>query len=147
MKKLLIFFTVCLSTVPVFAQTAAEIESVIVADSVTIGQAAWILLRAADIPVQSQQEAFNYASQRKWLPKNASPEDAVRLDRAALLVMHSFGISGGNIYSMFQTPHYAYRELEYKNIIQGRTDPAMKVSGRYLLFIIGRVIEQQETEG
>jgi hypothetical protein len=146
MKKLLFLLVICLPAALVFAQTAAEMENLIAVDSITYGQAAWFLLRAADIPAQSQQEAFNYASQRKWLPKKVSHEDAARLDGVALLVMRSFGINGGNIYSMFQTPHYAYRELEYKNIIQGRTDPAMKVSGSYLLFIIGRVIEQQEAE-
>jgi hypothetical protein len=147
MKKLLFLAVICLIAVSVSAQTAAEIEQLLSADSVTYGQAAWLLLRAAEIPAESPDEAFNYAAKRQWLPKKALPEDTARLDGIALLVMRSFEINGGNIYSMFRTPHYAYRELEYQNIIQGRTDPAMPVSGSYLLFILSRVIEQQEAEG
>jgi hypothetical protein len=147
MKKLLLLTAICLAAASVFAQTAAEVERLISVDSVTYEQAAYLLLRAAEIPAGSPQEAFDYASQRKWLPKNASPQVEARLDGVALLVMRSFGIKGGITYSQFPTPHYAYRELEYKSIIQGRTDPAMNVSGSYLLFILGRVLEQREEEG
>jgi len=138
MKRIL--FAVCLILAfPAFSQTADEMEQLLAADSVTYGQAAWFLSRAADLPAASPEEAFNNAAQNKWLPKGASPDTAARLDAVALLVMRAFGIKGGINYSRFQTPHYAYRELVYKKIIQGRTDPAMKVSGSVLIFITNRV--------
>jgi hypothetical protein len=89
-------------------------------------------------------EAFRYAAKRNWLPKKAAANDAARLDGISLLLMRSFGIKGGIMYSLTKSPRYAYRELTYKNIIQGRADPAMNVSGGQLLFIINRALSLQE---
>jgi len=60
--------------------------------------------------------------------------------------MKSFKIKGGIHYTISNNPHYAYRELVYKEIIQGRADPGMKVSGDQLLFMIGRLLSSQEKE-
>jgi len=38
---------------------------------------------------------------------------------------------------------FAYRELEYRNVIEGKTVPAMAVSGEMMLFIVGRVINER----
>jgi len=147
MKRVLFISAVCLILAsPVFAQTAAEVEQLLAADSVTYEQAAWFLSRAAELPAADPQGAFNNAAKRNWLPKNVSPGDTARLDGIALLVMRSFDIRGGVIYSMYQTPHYAYRELVYQNIIQGRTDPAMTVSGSALIFITNRVFALRDEE-
>ena len=147
MKRFFFFFIACLvMATSISAQTAVEVEQLLTINSVTYEQAAWLLLRAADIPAPSPGEAFRYAAQRKWLPKNVSPDSAARLDGVALLVMRSFGMSGGINYSLFLTPHYAYRELVYQKIIQGRTEPAMKVSGSDLLFIASKVIAQRDEE-
>ena len=47
-------------------------------------------------------------------------------------------------FSFFQNAHYAYRELEYRNVIEGKTVPAMAVSGEQLIFIINRVLSEQD---
>ena len=39
---------------------------------------------------------------------------------------------------------FAYRELEYRNVIEGKTVPAMAVSGEMMLFIVNRVLSEQE---
>jgi hypothetical protein len=57
--------------------------------------------------------------------------------------MRSFNIKGGIMYSLIKNPHYAYLELVYKNIIQGRTEPAMNVSGERLLFFTTRALPLQ----
>jgi outer membrane protein OmpA-like peptidoglycan-associated protein len=51
------------------------------------------------------------------------------------------------MYSFFQNPHYAYRELVHRDVIQGRTYPGMTVSGEMLLFMVSRIfsiIENQD---
>jgi hypothetical protein len=65
---------------------------------------------------------------------------ALRLNEAAFLVMGAFGIKGGLLYTLFPGPRYAYRELLYKKIIQGRSDGNFTVSGERLLRIIGRAL-------
>ena len=123
------------------AQTAAEIENLLQTKAITYEQAVRFVLEAADVQVfESPALAFSYAAEHNWLPKNSSPSAEVRLDGISLLIMRSFDIKGGLLYSLFKNPHYAYRELVYKNIIQGRVEPEMPVSGEMFLFIINRVL-------
>jgi len=143
MKRVVFCAAVLLCLLPagaVFAQTADEVERLLGLSTVTYEQAAWLLFRAADVPAQSAAQAFNSAKEQKWIGKKVQAGDIARLDRISLLVMRSFGIDGGALYNIFLSPHYAYRELIYKNIIQGRADPSTKVSGEELIFIIGRVM-------
>lgn len=139
---------------PVFSQSAADkIEALLHTEAVTYAQTAHFVLEAADVTVTADAaEAFRYATEHNWLPKNVSANDTARLDGIALLVMRSFGIKGGLLYSLakrtsVQNSHYAYRELVYRDIIQGRIDPAMPVSGETLLYITGRVFSQRDEEG
>ena len=145
MKKCLFFFAVCLLLAfPAFAQTAAEIERLLYTDSVTYEQAAWFVLRAADVEVFSPMRAFGQAAEQNWLPGNVGPADKAALDVISLLIMRSFDLKGGLFYSLLKNPHYAYRELVYKDIIRGRTDPGMAVSGDLLLFMVSEVLTAVE---
>jgi len=121
--------------------TATEIETLLNTKSVTYAQAARFVLQAADVTaIRDPQEAFRYAAQRGWLPQRVSANDTARLDSVSLLLMRSFDIKGGMLYSITKSPHYAYRELAYMEIIQGRAEPGMNVSGETLLFITGRIL-------
>jgi outer membrane protein OmpA-like peptidoglycan-associated protein len=149
-QKFALFFTFfilhfSLFTFPLFSQsTADEIETLLANNAVTYAEAARFLLEASDtIITYDPERAFRYAAERKWLPKKAEPNEAARLDAVSLLLMRSFGIKGGIMYSISKNPHYAYRELAYKNIILGRAEPAMNVSGERLLFITLRILNQQ----
>jgi len=142
-KRIILFFVVCLLLAsPIFAQTAAELETLLSSNAVSYEQAASFVLRAAD--VEAFGPAFSYASEQKWLSGKASPGGSATLDEVSLLIMGAFGLKGGIMYSAAKAPHYAYRELIHKGIIQGRADPGMAVSGDLLLFMIGRVLDQTE---
>jgi len=147
MKKTVIivflFFILCGG---VFAQSAAqEIETLLETRAITYAQAARFVLEASDVLVTSNpNEAFNFAAENNWLPRNASPNQAARLNGVALLFMKSFDIPGGLLYSNAGGAHYAYREMVYRGYIQGRIDPEMNVSGELLLFITGRVLSDLE---
>jgi hypothetical protein len=152
MKRILLFFGVCLSMASpifaprVFAQTAAELETLLYADAVNYGQAARFVLLAADISDTNPEGAFRYAMEKNWLPAAATQDAAAKLDGVSLLIMRAFDMKGGAFYTLMKTPHYAYRELLYQNIIQGRADPGMAVSGDLLFFIVNRALEQKEGE-
>jgi hypothetical protein len=124
----------------VFGQTAAELERLYESTAVTYGQAAWFVLQAADVPAASPTDAFNHAMENNWLPASAEANSEARLNDAALLVMRAFGLKGGLMYRLLQNPRYAYRELVYREVIQGRTDPELAVSGEMLIYIVNRVI-------
>jgi hypothetical protein len=129
--------------------TPDEIETLLQTGAVTWAQAARFVLEAADIRsgdgavISDPDKAFRYAADCGWLPKKASAGGAARLDGLSLLFMRSFRIKGGLLFSITKAAHYAYRELVYKNIIQGRADPAMNVSGERLLFITNRILSMR----
>jgi len=128
--------------------TADEIETLLNTSAVSYAQAARFVLEASDAAViRDPEEAFRYAAEQKWLPKNVLAGDAARLDAVSLLLMRSFGVKGGMLYSITKSPHYAYRELTYKDTIQGRADPHMEVSGEKLLFITNRILARREAGG
>jgi len=126
-----------------FAQSADRIEALFNTQELSYEQAAAFVLEAADV-TNNQAEAFRYASEKGWLPKDAGARDTARLDGVSLLIMKAFEIKGGAFYSIFQNAHYAYRELEYRNVIEGQTVPSMAVSGDMMLFIIGRTLSYTE---
>jgi hypothetical protein len=146
MKRVLLVLGALLAG-PVFAPfllapTADEIEALLETDALTYEQAASFVLRAADIDVWGS--AFDYAAEQTWLSAKASVDGTASLGEVSLLVMRAFNMKGGAFYTLMKTPHYAYRELLNQNIIQGRADSDMAVSGDLLLFIVGRVLDQIE---
>jgi outer membrane protein OmpA-like peptidoglycan-associated protein len=145
-----LFLILCFLIAPAFLaaqSTAQEIETLLGTNAVTYAQAARFALEASDtLAVSDHNEAFRYAAEREWLPVNVSANDTARLDGISLLLMHSFNIGGGILYSLTNSPHYAYRELIYKDVIRGRADPAMNVSGELFLFLTGRILSQRDDE-
>ncbi|MDR1802472.1 MAG: hypothetical protein LBQ94_02595 [Treponema sp.] len=141
--KFLLFFSLLFSffTFQLHAQSADWIESLLASDRVTYADAALLVLEAADaLAAPNPAAAFGYAAERGWLPKGAAADDAARLDGLSLLVMRAFDFKGGLFYTLTKSPHHAYRELTYRNIIQGRADPMMPVSGDLLLFTVNRIL-------
>jgi outer membrane protein OmpA-like peptidoglycan-associated protein len=155
MKRYFGIFVCFLLTVPVFlrAQTAAVIEELLGTEALTYEQAALFVLEAADIPeiygpavIYGPGTAFSFAMEKGWLPKNAQNSGRASLQGVSLLIMRAFDIKGGLFYSLLKNPHYAYRELVYLDVIQGRIDPGMSVSGDTLLFLVNRVLSLPEYE-
>jgi hypothetical protein len=151
MKKYFCLFALCVIFAPrVFAQTAAKLEALLNETALTWSAAAAFALEASGSldaeAVLDSADAFRFAAEREWLPKNAAPESAARLNGIALLLMRSFELKGGIFYSLAKGPHHAYRELVYKGLIRGDTDPDMPVSGQHLLLIISRILSAQEKD-
>jgi outer membrane protein OmpA-like peptidoglycan-associated protein len=116
------------------AQTADELESLLATKTLSYGKAAEIAAKASG----------NEVALADWLPKNAAAEDAARCDAVSLLLIKSFKFKAGAFYAMTKKPHYAYRELVYKKVIQGRTAPGDKVSGEEFLFMVNRCLALEE---
>jgi len=140
------FGTLCAWPVSVAAQgTAVEIETLLASDAITYAQASRFVLEAADVAAfDDHYEAFRFAMERNWLPRNASPYAPARLDGISLLVMRSFGLRGGILFTITGSAHFAYREMEYMDFIHGRISPRQRVSGDTLLYLTGRVLAHLE---
>ena len=140
------FFSVLLSA-PLQAQTAARLEALLNQPELSWSEAAAFVLEASETEGYSNgADAFSHALEQKWLPKKALSEGPVHLNGIALLLMRSFDLKGGIFYSLFKNPHHAYRELVYKQVIRGETDPDMIVSGSELLLMISRLLTMEEAK-
>jgi len=128
-----------------FNSTAMELENLLNAEVVTYAQATRFVLEAAEEFVTNDpNEAFQYAVSNRWLPLNTRADGNARLDHIALLLAHSFDIKGGLLYSITKNSRYAYRELKYMNVIQGRVISSMPVSGERLVFYVNRLLARQD---
>ena len=141
-----IFLLMILVSVQSYAQSSGqEMELLMSTPAVTYAQAARFILEASSPETAfNHEEAFLYVKEKGWLPKSAAADDAARLDVVSKIILNAFGIKGGIMYSLTKSPHFAYRELVYMNIIQGRVIASMPVSGEHLLFIIGRLLTEAE---
>lgn len=143
MKNVILVLFFMASAAGIHAQPAKEVDLLLADPQVSYARAARYVLPAADIlPVSaSEADAFKAALEKGWLPEGADPASPIRLDESAYLVMSAFSLRGGLLYRLFPGPRYAYRELVYKQYIQGRRDPAQPVPGERLVRILGRVLD------
>jgi hypothetical protein len=125
---------------PLSAQSAGEFDAVLDSPAITWGQAARLVLAAGDRGEFSEAEAFAVLQTMVKLPPNATGGNAISLGNLSFIIMKSFNLSGG-LYRFFPTAHYAHRELVYLDIIQGRSDPDMKVPGERFFRILGRALD------
>jgi len=150
MKKrtfLALLFIICyllFENTPLHAQTATRIEQLLEEETVSYQEAALLVLEASGRLEPGNktrmEDAFGFAMSRGWLPTDTKASSAINLKGLSILIMQAFDIRGGLFYTLFKNPHYAYRTLVYHNIIQGRADPLMHVSGELLLFIVNRAM-------
>lgn len=152
MKTRFLFAVICavflFSGFGLYAQSMAEeMETLLAIKELTYAQAArYTLLISEEFNTNDEEEAFWYAASRNWLPHHATPDDIARLDAVALLIMRSFDLEGGFMYNIVKNSHYAFAELQAKDIIQGKADPFRGLSGERFLFYISRVLAYIEKE-
>jgi hypothetical protein len=125
-------------------QTAAEMEGLLDAGEITCAQAAYFVLAAAlEEPPQNPEAAFAAAIERGWLPGNAESEGGITMGGFSLLLMRAFDIPGGLMYRLFPRGRYAFREMSGRGFIEGRSYPALPVSGEQFLRVLERVLNAE----
>ena len=145
-RRLLLFFL--LLPVIAFAQTAAEVDAMLEADTITAAKAARFVLGTADLlpsglsGPDAERAAYDTASSNGWIKVDAY--ENLTMKDAAFLIMKAFDLKGGMMYSLFKNPRYAYREMVYRKLIMSRMDSSAKISGSGLLQILDRVIRSEE---
>jgi hypothetical protein len=149
MKKrtiLSLFFIICYLVFdnPLYSQTADRIERLLEQETVSYQEAALLVMEASGrldpADKTKAEDAFSFAKVHGWLSANTKAGNKVNLKDLSFLIIGAFDIRGGLFYTLFKNSHYAYRTLVYHNIIQGRADPLMNVSGEFLLFTVNRAM-------
>jgi hypothetical protein len=135
------------STMTAWGQTAAEMESLSGAREITCAQAAYFVLAAAlEDPPQNPQAAFGMALEQGCLPANSKSNGSITMGGFSLLLMKAFNIKGGLMYRLFPVGRYAYREMNSRGFIEGRSYSTFTVSGEQFLRILENVLNKRETE-
>jgi len=146
MKRHLLFIALLLGfAVAEIAQSNEFMDGLLDSKAVTVGQASYLVLVAADkLGEESDTSgAFARLQELGWAPKAAGADDPVNYSSYSYILMKAFGLRGGIMYSLFPSPRYAYRELASRQMIQGRSDPAGKVDGSAALRVLGRVLDAE----
>ncbi|MDR1932650.1 MAG: hypothetical protein LBQ57_07515 [Spirochaetales bacterium] len=149
MKRFVFMLAVfCTSIGLLHAQTAEQMDAILDTSEVTYAMAAFVVLPAAGLLSEDStpDAAFTEALARSYLPANAEAAGIIRLGELSFLIMRAFDMKSGLLYALFPGPRYAYREMAYRKLIQGRNDPALTVSGERLLRIIGRVLDHHDLD-
>jgi hypothetical protein len=156
LKNINLTFFLLLTCAAINAQTTDEIQTLLKTPAVSYEQAARFVLEAADITVsydktseqgaaqEAAHNAMRFAVEKKWLPAKADAQDAITMERLSLLIMKAFGLKGGLMYTLFKGAHYSYREMVFQDLIQGESDPHMKVSGEEMIFIVNNLLYRIE---
>jgi hypothetical protein len=110
--------------------------------AVSFAQAARFTLASAGVFDGSAADAYALARENGWLPAQEEAAGPIRLGELCFLMMNAFNIKGSFLYALFPGPRYAFRELDYRKLIPGRRDPALKVSGEEFLRILGMVADE-----
>ena len=152
----------------VWAQSNDIIDDILAEEEMTYGSAAYLLLLAigeldedadrvaavtqfrqidSGLAIEGGAVVFQGASARFGQVGdvlNYPPVATLTLGEYALLIMQTFQISGGFMYSIAPSPRYAARELVFLRAIQGQSFPRMAVSGERGMRILGRILALQE---
>jgi hypothetical protein len=122
----------------VSAQTAEEIDRLLVQHSVRWGEASVWTFASAGEPYAERDAAF-YAIHFKAMPKDAALDTPIDLEGLALLVMRVYKLQGGLFYTLFKNRRYAFREMVYSGIYQQGDDPHDTISGARFMHILSRI--------
>lgn len=140
-RTLLIVLTACFLTSVSFGQSAKIIDNILDTEEATFGQASYLILHAlgGNGAAADFTEAFTELQARNIIGASVSSDDTLSFKQYAFLLMKAFDIKGGMLYRIYPCPRYAYRDLRYLSVFQGKTEPDRKVSGLEMLQVMGRI--------
>lgn len=140
-RNICIICTFCLITAGSFAQSAQIVDDILKSQEATFGHAAYLILTASDTISGDTdfKTACTYMQEQAMIPSSVTAETKISFKEYAFLLMKAYGIKGGMLYRIYPCPRYAYRDLCFLSVIQGKTDPSQIISGSQMLQIIGRM--------
>jgi hypothetical protein len=117
------------------AQSNEVIDEVLEQDPAHLSGVAYLLTTAGGLLEESAnlQQALDFIQDKGWVGADAASSDEVTVEQFAFLLMKSLGLRGGIMYSIFQGPRYAYREMVFQSVIDSTLDRYDILSGDQVL--------------
>ena len=143
---LAIVLLLCVVALPLASQSNQVIDAMLEQKEATFGSSVYMILAAAKIipeDATEEQALVALASENSRLAARGA-SSPITLGEMSYLIMTSFGMKGGIMYSLIPGPRYAARELAFLRIVTGNTSPWRRVSGEEVIRFLGRALEMKE---
>ena len=142
-RAICIVVTLCLIAAASFGQSAQRVDTILETAEATFGQATYLIRTALND--DADETDFNTAFDRfksehqNLIRDSITAEDVIPTKTYAFLLMKAFDIKGGMMYRIYPCPRYAYRDLRYLAVIQGKNNPNAPMTGASMLQILSRI--------
>lgn len=139
-------------TLTVSGQSNEVLDQLLEEKQATMGNATYLVFVAAGIASEdwSTDRSVQELASLGWGFEDAQPGDLVKLGALAFMIMKSFDMKGGIMYSIFPGRRYAAKEFAYLRFAPGNSSAYRTLSGIDVANILGRAMDflgQPELEG
>lgn len=132
-----------------FAQSNELVDSLLDEEQATMGNVAYLVFLAADVAQEdwSVERSVEELRSRGWGFENVDTKTVVDLGSLSFIIMQTFEMKGGIMYSILPGKRYAAKELVYLGFVPGRKSPYRPVSGQEVTHILGRTLDHLGQRG
>jgi hypothetical protein len=144
MKRIIVIAVgVLFTTATSFGQSAKRVDKILETEKATFGQAAYLIQTALnagsdEIDFDTAFDRFKSGNQH-LIRDSVTADDVIPAKTYAFLLMKAFDVKGGMMYRIYPCPRYAYRDLRYLAVIQGKNNPTASMTGTTMLQIFSRI--------
>ena len=126
-----------------FSQSNEVIDRLLEEKQATLGNTVYLVFLAAEIAADdwSVDRAIQELHSRNWGFDDADADTVVDLGSISFLLMRTFGMKGGIMYSLFPGKRYAARELAFLGFVPGYASPGRVLEGQEVTHILGRTLD------
>lgn len=137
MKKIILTCIISILLLPVFSQDAEQITQVLKKKTATNMDFSYLIVSSTGM-VCSPFEAYTYCDKFGSFRFQNPANTPLTTQTLSHFIMTNYGLKGGIMWSVFQSPRYAYKELKKSGFWANGTDPGSKLSGRDLVRALSR---------
>ena len=132
-----------------FSQSNEVIDQLLEEEQATLGNTVYLVFLAADIAAEdwSVDRSIQELQSRGWGFDDAATDTVVDLGSMSFLLMKTFGMRGGIMYSLFPGRRYAARELAFLGFVPGYASPKRVLEGQEVTHILGRTLDHLGERG
>jgi len=126
------------------AQSNQLLDRIMAEDELRFGSALYLVVSAGSAIYRTDEFDIAAALRRVRHRITIQTYDPITLGQYAFVLQEFFDLPEGMWYRLLSGPRYAARDLAHAEIIQGRAYPAMPLSGRRAVHILGRALMHME---
>jgi len=144
MKRLILVFIVgTLAFVPLWSQSAENMDKIIGNPSVAVDQASYLVFVAAGKLAEDAtfDQSFTLYNKMGWLGTEGNPHRAITLAEYAYLLQRSFDLPRGVMATLLPGPRYAFRDFVFSGLIAPDVDPDSYVTGAEAVRLLGKIMD------